>query len=84
MRLFIYFPLLFAVLATVDLCAADSPFDRTADVIYGRKFGTALTMDVFRPKEKANGLGIIFVVSGGWFSGREADGHRVHRTAGAR
>jgi acetyl esterase/lipase len=40
-------------------------------VIYGRKYGLALTMDVFAPKEKANGRGIIFCVSGGWFSAKE-------------
>jgi acetyl esterase/lipase len=40
---------------------------RTRDVIYGRKFGLALTMEVFAPKT-GNGLGIIHVVSGGWFS----------------
>ena len=45
-------------------------FTRTEDVIYGRKFGTALTMDVFTPKENANGKGIIWCVSGGWFSGK--------------
>jgi acetyl esterase/lipase len=44
---------------------------RLEDVIYGRKFGTALTMDVFQPA-KRNGLGIISIVSGGWFSGHEA------------
>src|SRR5207237_1314398 len=34
---------------------ADEPsFARKEDVIYGRKFGTALTMDVFTPK-RANG-----------------------------
>ena len=38
------------------------------EVIYGRKFGTALTMDVFTPKKDANGAGIIFCVSGGWYS----------------
>ncbi len=43
---------------------------RTEDVIYRRKFGTALTMDIFQP-EKTNGYGIIFVVSGGWFSAKE-------------
>ncbi len=43
-------------------------FTRTEDVIYGRKFGTALTLDVFQP-EKANGYGMIYVVSGGWHSG---------------
>lgn len=48
--------------------AQDVKFDRKEDVIYGRKFGTALTMDVFTPKEKPNGAGVIFCVSGGWFS----------------
>jgi acetyl esterase/lipase len=46
-------------------------FERKRDVIYGRKFGLALTLDVFTPK-KANGCGVIFVVSGGWFSRPEA------------
>jgi acetyl esterase/lipase len=41
---------------------------RQEDVIYGRKAGLALTMDVFTPKKNANGLGVVFVVSGGWFS----------------
>ncbi len=44
------------------------PAKRTADVIYGRKFGTALTLDVFTPKKSANGAGIVLVVSGGWVS----------------
>ncbi len=46
-------------------------FQRTEDVIYGRKFGTALTLDVFQPR-KSNGAGIILLVSGGWFSAHEA------------
>ncbi|MDB6125175.1 MAG: axeA [Pedosphaera sp.] len=46
-------------------------FKRQGDVIYGRKFGTALTMDVFTPA-KPNGAGIIWVVSGGWYSAHEA------------
>jgi len=46
-------------------------FRRTEDVIYGRKFGTALTLDVFQP-ERTNGAGIVFMVSGGWFSSHEA------------
>lgn len=46
-------------------------FTRTEDVIYGRKFGMALTMDVFEPK-KPNGAAIISVISGGWFSSHEA------------
>src|SRR5207245_7185856 len=41
-------------------------------VIYGRKYGTALTMDVFTPKTDANGAAIIFVVSGGFYSSHDA------------
>jgi acetyl esterase/lipase len=67
---------LFAALATVTLASpalAQEPkpepnYTRTEDVVYGRKFGTALVMDVFAPREKPNGKGIIFCVSGGWFS----------------
>lgn len=59
--------------------AADVPANlaatRTRDVIYGRKFGMALTMDVFTPKSGANGAAIIFVVSGGWVS----DNHPLNR-----
>ncbi len=52
--------------------AGDPPYDRKEDVIYGRKYGTALTMDVFTPRKDANGLGVIVVVSGGFFSSHEA------------
>ncbi|MEO2022782.1 MAG: alpha/beta hydrolase [Pirellulaceae bacterium] len=38
-----------------------------ADVVYGHKDGLALTMDVFLPV-KANGAGVLFMVSGGWYS----------------
>lgn len=51
---------------------APTDYKRTQDVIYGRKFGTALTMDVFEPtKSKPNGVGLILVVSGGWFSSHQ-------------
>ncbi len=57
------------LLAACTLWAEDTPaYVRTRDVIYGRKAGLALTMDVIAPKEKPNGLGIIFIVSGGWRS----------------
>ncbi len=51
--------------------ADDPSFTRREDVIYGRKFGTALTMDVITPKKDANGAAIIVVISGGWFSAHE-------------
>src|SRR5712692_7362068 len=53
--------------------AADEPsFTRKEDVIYGRKFGTALTMDVITPKQNANGAAVVWVISGGWFSTHDA------------
>lgn len=48
-----------------------APFQRTQDVIYGRKLGTALTLDVFEPAKK-NGAAVLFMVSGGFFSSHEA------------
>jgi len=63
-------PLLIALLcAAVTSFAAD--VKRTEDVIYGRKFGTALTLDVIQPA-KPNGAGILFMISGGFFSSHEA------------
>jgi acetyl esterase/lipase len=47
---------------------SDDLATRTEDVIYGRKHGVALTMDVFTPKANANGAAVVWVVSGGWFS----------------
>lgn len=52
--------------------AQDVAFDRKEDVIYGRKDGLAMTMDVFTPKEKRNGAAIIVCISGGWFSSHDA------------
>ena len=43
---------------------------RTEDVLYGRKFGMALTMDIFQPA-KPNGAGILFLVNGGWLSSKD-------------
>jgi hypothetical protein len=51
--------------------ADPSPFVRTEDVIYGRKAGTALTLDVLTPKKDANGAAVVWVVSGGWFSSHD-------------
>ncbi|MEX0711293.1 MAG: alpha/beta hydrolase [Pirellulales bacterium] len=62
--------LLFA--PTLVARADEAAFTRAGDVVYGRKFGMALTMDVFTPAKDANGAGVVFVVSGGWFSAHEA------------
>jgi acetyl esterase/lipase len=58
----------FVLSATSVRAQTDEPFTRARDVVYGRKHGMALTMEVFTPKEKANGAGVVWVVSGGWVS----------------
>lgn len=46
---------------------------RTEDLIYGRKFGTALTLDVFEPAaDRKNRCAVVLIVSGGFFSAKEA------------
>ncbi|HLJ12144.1 MAG TPA: alpha/beta hydrolase [Planctomycetaceae bacterium] len=66
--------LLLAVAAApaTALAADQESFTRTEDVIYGRKYGTALTLDVIAPKENANGAAVVWAVSGGWFSAHQS------------
>ena len=63
-----------AFLLLLPSVRAEEPatFTRTEDVVYGRKFGTALTLDVIQPAKEPNGYGIIYMVSGGWFSSHDA------------
>lgn len=62
--------LIFAGLClTSAIALADAPPVKiTPDVVYGHKDGLAMTFDVFTPAENANGAGVLFMVSGGWFS----------------
>jgi acetyl esterase/lipase len=62
----------FCALAPAAL-AENASYTHKADVIYGRKYGMALTMEVFQPKEHTNGVGIISVLSGGWYSNHPDD-----------
>ncbi len=65
--------LLLAGLCVAPFADAGGPLPRRQeDVIYGRKYGTALTMDVFTPAGKANGAAIVWCVSGGWFSNHDS------------
>lgn len=52
-------------------------FTLQQDVIYARKYGTALTMHVYSPTGNPNGIGIIFVMSGGWRSSHEPSAEDV-------
>jgi acetyl esterase/lipase len=66
------FALALTLLAGSGFAQSAPDFKRTEDVIYGRKFGTALTLDVLQPAANSNGYGIAFMVSGGWFSSHDA------------
>ena len=60
------------LIITVALCAAEAfgveGVEIVPDVVYGHKHGMALTFDIYKPKQGANGTGILFMVSGGWYS----------------
>jgi acetyl esterase/lipase len=66
MRLFTASILAFALISSAS--AQNAGPEIVADVVYGRKFGMALTLDVFKPAGKANGAGVLCIVSGGWVS----------------
>jgi acetyl esterase/lipase len=57
--------------ATVNFAAQESlPYEQKMDVVFGEIHGTGLLMDIFVPKGKPNGLGVVDVVSGAWHSDR--------------
>jgi acetyl esterase/lipase len=60
--------LLASTLIPVCSASANEEVKITPDVVYGHKFGMALTFDVFQPEGKPNGAGVLFMVSGGWYS----------------
>ena len=51
-----------------EACGEDTLPKIRKDVVYGHKDGMALTMDVFEPESKRKGIGLMFMVSGGWVS----------------
>src|SRR5688572_1155239 len=70
--------LLFVSVFIGPFAQAEEPrFTRQEDVIYGRKYGLARTMDIFRLKSGGNGIGVVVAVSGGWFSSKEMMGGMV-------
>ncbi len=61
--------LLAGLLLLPSIClGADPAVEISPDVVYGHKDGLALTFDVFTPVEKPKGIGVLFMVSGGWYS----------------
>ena len=48
----------------------DGNYRQQCNVVYAEAHGFGLVMDVFSPESAGNGLGIVDVVSGAWFSDR--------------
>ena len=71
----VYSILLFSILLfnalTLSVQAIEPPaYVQKQDVVFGESHGTGLLMDVFEPTTKNNGLAIIDVASGSWYSDR--------------
>ena len=49
---------------------AQAEYDHEQNIVYKNEHGVGLVMDVFRPKENANGLAIVDTLSGAWYSGQ--------------
>ena len=50
--------------------AQESSFVQHENIVYGEADGVGLLMDVFTPIGKSNGLGVVDVISGAWYSDR--------------
>ena len=63
---------MFFLMPLVSVAAiANTNFTRVEDVVYARRAGTALTLDVFTPAS-TNGCGLLWIVSSGYGSSHEA------------
>jgi acetyl esterase/lipase len=62
--------LAFAVAPACQAADAKPLIKHHEEVIYGHKMGMALTLDYLQPQDP-NGIGIIYVMSGGWMSRRD-------------
>jgi acetyl esterase/lipase len=50
--------------------AQEPPFTQRENVVYGEVHGIGLVMDIFTPTSAKNGIGIVDVISGAWYSDR--------------
>ena len=78
MPLFLSVALLLGVITTGR--AQESAYTQVTNLIYAEVHGTGLLLDVFTPTARANGLAIIDVVSGSYYSDRRKI--RDHTLAG--
>ena len=72
-------PVLMLTLTDAAL-AADPPYEQTKNLVYAEDHGVGLVLDVFTPTGDANGLGLVDVASGSYYSDRgKIEDHRRAR-----
>lgn len=61
---------IFSVLVspTSSFAEEEPPYTREENVVYSLESGVGLVMDIFHPKKEKNGLAVIDVLSGAWYS----------------
>ena len=69
------FARIFLLLIAFSLCskpsaAQDAPFVQHLNVVYAEAHGIGLVMDIFVPSGTKNGLAVVDVISGAWYSDR--------------
>jgi len=70
-------PLFAVVLVAGQPARAETPYAQTKNVVYAEVDGVGLIMDVFAPTGKSNGLGLVDVASGAFYSDRgKIEDHR--------
>src|SRR5215510_7357478 len=57
-------------MAATTAAGQEATYVQRENIVYGEVHGIGLLMDVFTPSGKANGLGVIDVISGSWYSDR--------------
>ena len=69
---------IYALLAPAVAAATEAaPYLQHENVVYAETDGVALVMDVFKPVGDKNGLGIVDIASGAWYSDRgKIEDHR--------
>ena len=68
-RIYFFAFVILAQLASIAMCQ-ETPYIQHENQVYAESHGIGLIMDIFVPTGKKNGLGIVDVVSGSWFSDR--------------
>lgn len=58
------------VSSAVTLRADETPYTQHQNIVYGEAHGIGLIMDIFVPKGDKNGLAVVDVISGAWYSDR--------------